>query len=340
VNNSTVDGDVVAYLSLSSPSAGAELGLYADAAMLIQDDDAIISFTTENYSVNEGAVSGHATIWVQRNGSTNTSLAVVFNTVTNGTTATDGVDFASTNNLVFFAPGEVLKPVTVPVIDDALVEGPESVSLRLSAPQVLNSPSSVVYLGLSAATLTIVDNDFLPGQFVVSARTNFVNEFDGFITITVLRTNGSSGIASVRYSLQNGTAQAGSDYVITSGTLSFADGESAKQFNVLINNDQSIEGDETFFVVLSNPTGGATLGPVSTGTVVIFDDESGVQFESATYGAAEDDGFVRIAVLRSGNTNVNATIGFVTINGSATSPADFLGTNGTLTSNIRHPDYA
>ena len=60
-----------------------------------------------------------------------------------------------------------------------------------------------------------------------------------------------------------GYAYAGQDYVATSGTLTFAPGETAKTFTVQIIADDVEEYDEMFFVRLSNPstpaliTGGA-----------------------------------------------------------------------------------
>ncbi len=329
VNDHTVDGDVVVFLALDSPSAGAELGLTSDAVLVIRDDDCIIRFVTENYSVNEGVAAGHAIIAVERVGSTNTTVAVNFATV--GGTATSPDDYTASSGLVVFSPGETLREFTVPVFEDTNVEAPETVLLQLSSPIVFSGGGSDAFLGLSDATLTIVDNDFLPGQFTFSAQTNVVGEADGFITITVLRTNGSSGIVSVRYSLGGGTAAAGVDYLAASGLLSFADGETAKSFSVVIINDQSVEGDETVLMTLSNPTGGASLLSTNPGTLLIIDDESGVQFESATYSAAEDDGSVRVTVIRSGNTNVVASVGFFTAPQTASAPADYIPTNGTLT---------
>jgi endoglucanase len=59
----------------------------------------------------------------------------------------------------------------------------------------------------------------------------------------------------VDYSTINGTAVAGSDFVgITNGTLTFAEGERAKQITIPIINDTVSEALETFQVQLSNPT--------------------------------------------------------------------------------------
>ncbi len=67
---------------------------------------------------------------------------------------------------------------------------------------------------------------------------------------------------------------AGVDYIMPSGTLNWADGDSAdKTFNITICPDSDVEPDETFNIELTNPTGGATLGSPSTATVTILNDD-------------------------------------------------------------------
>jgi hypothetical protein len=112
---------------------------------------------------------------------------------------------------------------------------------------------------------------FLPTQYSVS-------EGDGTVVLTVGRHAGSSGAASVAYAAQAGTAQAGSDYTNSSGTLTWASGESGnKTITISLPQDTVLEGTETFTVALSNPTGGAGISTSGqTATVRILDDESDI----------------------------------------------------------------
>ncbi len=73
----------------------------------------------------------------------------------------------------------------------------------------------------------------------------------------------------------SGVARQDCDYTITSGTLRFGPNESRKDFVVLITEDLYAEGNETLRLVLSQPTGGATLGEQRTATLMILDDDSG-----------------------------------------------------------------
>jgi len=80
----------------------------------------------------------------------------------------------------------------------------------------------------------------------------------------------------VDYETVEGTAKPDLDYVNTSGTLVFEDGEAVKTFTVQIIDDLRAEPDETVELVLSNPQGGATLGAIISATLTIIDDPKDV----------------------------------------------------------------
>ncbi|MBI5075297.1 MAG: hypothetical protein HZB62_09075 [Nitrospirae bacterium] len=112
-----------------------------------------------------------------------------------------------------------------------------------------------------------------PGSLQLSASDYGVNENVGNVTITVTRTGGSSGAASVNYATSNGTAVQPGDYTSASGTLNWADGDAAdKTFTVTIINDVTVESSETVNLTLSGATG-ASLGSPSTATITISDND-------------------------------------------------------------------
>ncbi|HAT11913.1 MAG TPA: hypothetical protein DCS97_15295, partial [Planctomycetes bacterium] len=119
-------------------------------------------------------------------------------------------------------------------------QGPDSTSVDPNQPSV-----AVGSLSFSSATYTQAEG----------------NSGSATATITVTRTGGSSGAVGVSYATSNGMATSGSDYTAASGTLSWADGETAsKTFTVAVLGDTAVEGDETVNLALSSATGGATLG--------------------------------------------------------------------------------
>ncbi|MGH2689648.1 MAG: Calx-beta domain-containing protein, partial [Actinomycetota bacterium] len=113
-----------------------------------------------------------------------------------------------------------------------------------------------------------------PGTLQFSASAYSVGEGSGQATVTVTRAGGSAGSVAVSYATSNGTAAAGSDYIARSGTLSWADGDSAsKTFTVPITDDAAVEGNETVNLALSAPGGGATLGGPSAAVLTITDND-------------------------------------------------------------------
>ncbi|HQU86680.1 MAG TPA: carboxypeptidase regulatory-like domain-containing protein, partial [Pyrinomonadaceae bacterium] len=84
-----------------------------------------------------------------------------------------------------------------------------------------------------------------------------------------------AGTVSVDYATNGGTAIPITDYTPVSGTLVFADGETAKTFNVSLADDQTPEPAEMVNLVLSNPNGGATLGNPSVAVLNINDNDNG-----------------------------------------------------------------
>ena len=89
----------------------------------------------------------------------------------------------------------------------------------------------------------------------------------GLVTMTVNRTNGSTGAASVQFATADGTAIAGTNYQATSGTLNWASGDSSpKTFSVKVARNSA--ASKEFKVALSAPSG-ATLGSVASATCTI-----------------------------------------------------------------------
>ena len=122
-----------------------------------------LRFGAPSYEARED--SGRALITIIRDGDLSTTASVDYatiddpadvgcaDTVNNHAAAYARCDYATTIDTLTFLPGETQKSITVPVIDDAHVEGAETVQLRLSSPQGGTLGQQ------TATTLTITDND-------------------------------------------------------------------------------------------------------------------------------------------------------------------------------------
>lgn len=89
--------------------------------------------------------------------------------------------------------------------------------------------------------------------------------------LNVLRSGDLRKTSTVGYATVAQSASAGVDYVGTSGTLTFAAGQSVQTIGVPTLADSLVEGDETFLVQLSNPGAGTATGAISAATVTISD---------------------------------------------------------------------
>jgi PKD repeat protein len=109
-----------------------------------------LQFSASTYSVNENG--GSATIAVTRTGGSFGALSATY--ATSDGTATAGMDYTAVSGTFNWADADAAsKTFVVPILDDATVEGNETVNLTLTS-AALGTPS--------AAVLTIIDNDVTP----------------------------------------------------------------------------------------------------------------------------------------------------------------------------------
>lgn len=127
----------------------------------IQDGDdpqPIVGFSETTARIGEDGES--ITLRVELDRASGVTTAVDF-AVTGGS-ATAGADFDGVSGTLTFAPDERVGEIVVPIREDALVEGSETIELTLS-----NAVRSSI--GAGTSTVTIDDNDFHPDLVVASS---------------------------------------------------------------------------------------------------------------------------------------------------------------------------
>lgn len=92
---------------------------------------------------------------------------------------------------------------------------------------------------------------------------------------TVSLTEASATTVTVNYSTRAGSADANTDYTTASGTVTFDPGELNQPVTISVVGDVVAEGDEEFFVDLSSPTGGASIGDGEGRGRILDDDGAG-----------------------------------------------------------------
>lgn len=149
----------------------------------------------------------------------------------------------------------------------------------------------------------------------------------------VTRSHGLAGTVTVAFTSSDGTAVAGSDYVDSDQTLSFAPWEVVKVVKIPILFDPAPEPDpEHGALALAAPTGGATLG-LAASDLYIFDNNP------AFPGITIDDAFVSEGDAGTHLLTVNVhlspsdhpvTVTYITDDGTAVAGGDFTAASGTL----------
>ncbi|HMC70350.1 MAG TPA: Calx-beta domain-containing protein, partial [Mycobacteriales bacterium] len=274
------------------------------AVLSITDDDqgGAVAFAAASFSVLENA--GPATIGVKRTLGTASGVTVHYAT-TDGT-ATAGLRYTPTSGTLTFGFGETLKTFTVPVVNDTIGQGPQTVNLTLSS-----VTGGGTLGGPSTAVLTIQDDD---PYISLSAPTYTVSEGAGSLTVTVLRGGDLSRQATLDYATSDqpaGTphrAIAGVDYTVTTGTLTFAPSVVTRTFTVPILNNSLPQPDRTFVVLVGNaaitglpPATVSLIAPVAAVVTIKDDDVGGViQWSAPTYTVREDGGEAILTLTRLG----------------------------------------
>ena len=100
-----------------------------------------------------------------------------------------------------------------------------------------------------------------------------VVESDGTATVTIERAKPMDRDVKVSYATVDDTAKAGTDYTSTSGTVTFAPGETIKTFTVPILDDDEISRQVAFKVHLSDPVNGVIAEEANDHLVQIFNDD-------------------------------------------------------------------
>jgi CSLREA domain-containing protein len=236
------------------------------------------TLSINDVSITEGDTGAKSmSFTVTQSAASNLTVTADFATANNSATAPS--DYVAAAGTVTFSPGQVFRSLLVTINGDVNFEPSESFTVTLSNP--VNASFSK-----AQGTGTIL-NDDAEGGFIRFGQSNYgVSESAGQVTVTVNRTNDTSRSATVEYATVetgaatacatvNGVASPRCDFTPARGTLRFAPGETAKTFNVLVNRDSYLEGNEVALMSLSNPTGGAVLITPSSATLTISDSAAG-----------------------------------------------------------------
>jgi hypothetical protein len=217
---------------------------------------------------------------------------------TSSDTAVAGQDFTPTTGTLVFAPGETEKTVPVAILGDTLPENTESFVLLIG-------DAAGATIARSEGIAGIVDNDALSSTStgVYLEPTAFL-ESAGNASVEVRLTRPSAVSVYVDYATSDGTTAAatvGSDFVATTGRITFAAGETTKTILIPIVNDSIFEGRENFRIRLTDATSELDIISPEIPVTILNDDAT-----SGPLVAISD-----ATIVEGTSTSVNSTISFV-----------------------------
>ena len=277
-----------AWLSLSgttlsgTPAAG-DVG--QTPPMTITASNGVSPDAAQNFQVTVTAtppgpvltLTGPASISEGSSGVTQASFTVTLNpgtatpvpTVTVEFATSDGTalapsDYAAASGTLTFQPGETSKQVLIDIEGDTTDEPDEDLALTLS-----NAVNATIIA--ASQQLTITDDDSEP-EIAVTPMLTHSEPSSGSNTLTfnVGLSAASGKTITVDYATMDGSATSPADFTATSGSLTFAPGETLKQVDITVESDALTESPaETFTFAITNPTN-AALGNAST-TVTLRD---------------------------------------------------------------------
>jgi len=332
-------------VTLANPQGGVRLGTSTAIEVRIADVPAFssIQLSMPEYKVNEGGKK-EAVVFVTRAGKSGGTVSTHFQTIDG--TAIANNDYTPVSGTLTWADGDrTQQAIKIPILQDSLNENHETFKIQLA-----DLTGEAQFGQYAQATVTIVDTPSM-GSLEFSQPEYTVNESAGKATIQVNRIGDSSGEVSVNYATTaEGSAQVGQDFTPSQGVLQWNNGDSEpKSFDISISVDEQPEGEETVGLSLSNPTGGASLGAVSTAMLKITDTVDGntnpppateisvIQFTGPTYEIMEQaaikplEGLIRVPVNRTGNSKGPATVKYMTQDGTAIAGKNYQASQGQVT---------
>jgi hypothetical protein len=221
------------------------------------------SLSINSVSVTEGT-SGttNAVFTVSLSAASTQTITVQYATADGSATVADN-DYVATSGTLTFAPGQTTATIAVPVVGDRIAEPNETFTVALSQPT-----NAFLSLDNSTGAGTIIDN-------APRISINNVTKKEGAhgstaFVFTVSLSAAYDAPVTVHYATSDGSATvADSDYLATSGTLTFAPGQTTATITVTVLKDRTVTPSEYFYVNLSNPSADALIAdPFGVGTIL------------------------------------------------------------------------
>jgi hypothetical protein len=312
-----------------SPSNGTE------TLQIIDDDNIISAYGTGGQAAEP---STDITVKFALPANITASEDITLTYTANGTTAS-ATDFAATSGTIVLPAGSNSVVLTIPIVDDKIIEGNETVLVSLTS---ATAPTFEVKLSESASVNCSILDDDSELSISVGGTINgkeFPNS-PGRFTITLPPGVTTSKIITVRYII-TGTATSGLDFNPLSGTAFISASKGSTNVIITVINDNVIEDLEQVVITLTSGSSAdlATfaISPTNGTTQVSITDDDNVDanrqinaIKVADGSESAGDGSFKLALPGLYTYRQDMTVTY-TVSGTATAGADYTPLTGSAT---------
>ncbi|NVJ67540.1 MAG: DUF11 domain-containing protein, partial [Gammaproteobacteria bacterium] len=311
----TVESDEIFSVNISNPSANATITTIAGAGTIQNDDASEISIAATTNGNETGPVDGQFTVSLTNPSATDTVIAY-----SAGGTATAGDDYTALTGSVTIPAGSTSATIDVPVIDDTIVEGTESLTITLSS---VTSGSPTIG-ATNNASIDLLDNDIAEIEVLA---TSVVEGDAGTVNLvyTVQIANAVTLASDVtfNYNATDGTATvADGDYTGAGGAGVISAGSTSTTISISVNGDTTVESDETVVMSIAGASSNATITTASANGTIINDDASEISIAATTNGNETGPVDGQFTVTLSSPSDTDTIIAY-TVGGTATEGDDY-----------------
>ena len=212
LDDGTFDPAETIVIDIASVSGGSavESGGNQQETITITDDEStpVVNLSANTSSVSEGAGVGAVTVTVSLSNASPTSTTVGLSPAGSQTATGGGVDYTLNSNSLVISAGSTAATTTIDLINDALVEGTETIELEIST---VSSASGVSENGTQQYTINLCRQRSCP----IVSLSLFTNcRKCGVSTVTATLSVAAAQSTTVNL-LFSGTADNGTDYSLS-----------------------------------------------------------------------------------------------------------------------------
>jgi hypothetical protein len=290
----------------------------------INNDD-LVSISMADLTQAEGNAGASNFVFTVTLSTTSDRAVTVSFATADGSATTADNDYTAGSGTLTIPANQSSGTITVAVTGETRKEVNESFLVNLSNPG--GGQDGTPTIADNQATGTIADDDQSP---TLSINNVTITEGDT-ASFTVTLDNLSGQTVTVGFATVDGTALAGQDFTVNTGTLTFNPGDTTKTVTVSSTADNTNEADEGFTVLLSGATNATIVQATGTATVN-NDDLVALSLNDVTLaeGNGNNTDFV-FTVTLSNPSDAAVTVDFASADGSATiADNDYTAVTGNL----------